>query len=62
MSQETTEMLMKRFKALAWTIGTFAVLSFVNFLSDNLLSFGLPTYSVAVISLILNQITKELNK
>lgn len=62
MTQENKEMLIKRIKSLAWTVGTFAGLSLLNFVSDNILLFGLPTYSVAIISLVINQITKELNK
>lgn len=62
MSTDTKEMLIKRVKALVWTIGTFAALSVLNFISDNLLSFGFNPYTVAVISLVINQITKELNK
>lgn len=62
MSPDTKGMLVKRLKSLGWTIGTFAVLAILNFISDNILSFGLSTYAVAVISLVINQITKEINK
>lgn len=61
MSPENKEILVKRLKSLVWTVGTFAALATLNYISENIGLVGLPMWAVTIISLVVNQITKQLN-
>lgn len=61
MSPEAKLTLITRSKALAWAVGTMVAPVLVDFVSNNLSLFDLPTWVVVGIGLVLAQITKYLN-
>ena len=56
------EDLKKRLLSFAWRLGAYVIVSALAFISDNLLSLGVSPAVVAVIALIIGEVTKHLNK
>lgn len=55
------EQLIKRLKALGWSVGTMVLIAVLDWTAKNLGLFNLPTEVTVVLGLILAQITKALN-
>lgn len=55
------EQLIKRLKALGWSLGTMVAVAVLDWLADNLGLFNLPNEVTVILGLILAQITKALN-
>jgi len=61
MTQETKKQLISRLKSLVWRVGMFALLMGTEFVAQNVGLFSLPTWSVALVSYNLSEVTKYLN-
>ncbi len=61
MSEENKAVLIKRLKALAWSIGTMLAPVLVDFAATNLDLFNMPSWLTVLIGLVLAQVTKVLN-
>jgi len=61
-SEENKVILLKRIKSFGWRIGMVVVVAGLNFVAANLNLFNLPTEVIVVVSLVLSEITKQLNK
>lgn len=62
MNNTNKEILVRRFKSFAWRLGGIAVVMLLTFLADNIGLFGLPLQAQVLIGLVLNEVTKHLNK
>ena len=58
---ENKLILITRAKALVWTLGNYAAIAGLDFMATNLDLFNLPTWSIAIIGSVTQQITKQLN-
>jgi len=47
-----------RFQSFYWRTGGMAVISFLNLISENIAEVGLPVWAVALVGLLLGEITK----
>lgn len=61
MSEETKQILIKRFKSFLWRIGNFAAVALLAFISENVGLFDLPLWAVSIIALLTAEGTKHLN-
>ncbi len=55
------EKLNKRLKSFLWRCGAVAFVAVINFIIENLSSFGLSTEWVTIIGLGLGEVTKAIN-
>ena len=61
MTSENKIILKKRFKSFIWRLGAYIIVAFLAFIVDNIGLFGLPAAVVAIIALVIGEITKYLN-
>ena len=61
-SEENQVILLKRMKSLCWRVGMVALVAVLNVLATNLNLFNLPAEVIVIMSLVLSEITKQLNK
>lgn len=61
MSEELKRNLIKRLKSLGWRTGCFAIVGLIAIILDNLAGLELPPVAVAVIGLVLGELTKAIN-
>ena len=62
MTKENKAILIKRIKSFLWRGGMIAIVAVINFAAGNLDLFNLPAEVVVIVSLVLSEITKQLNK
>jgi hypothetical protein len=55
------DQLKKRLKSFAWRLGAFAVLGVLGVITDSINDLGLPEIAVAILALILGEVTKYAN-
>lgn len=60
-SQENLKELKKRAKSFAWRLGAYIVVSALAFVADNLGLVELPASVVAIATLVIGEITKQIN-
>lgn len=53
--------LVKRFQSLVWRLGAVVGVAGIDFIATNLNLFDIPLWLVAILSLVLAEITKLLN-
>jgi len=58
MTKENKEVLVKRLKSFLWRLGAYVAVAVIGFLINNLELVNLPPTVVAVVALILGEITK----
>lgn len=55
------EEFLKRFKSLLWRLGMLGLLEIVVFVAANLELFNVPQGMILIISLVLSEVTKQIN-
>jgi len=60
-SEENKVIILKRIKSFLWRVGMLGVIAGLNFTAANLNLFNLPAEVVIIASLVLSEITKQLN-
>ena len=55
------EVFINRTKSFLWRLGAYIIVAVSAFLVDNLGLFGLPAAVVAIIALVVGEVTKYLN-
>ena len=61
MTQETKDILKKRFYSYLWRVGMFAAVGGVAYATDVLPLLTLPQWSIPIVALLLSEVTKYLN-
>jgi len=61
MTQENKAILIKRFKSFVWRLGGLVLSAVLNFAGGQLGLFNMPPEVVAVVGLVIGEITKQLN-
>ena len=61
-SKENQVILFTRTKSFMWRAGAVALVAGLNFVAANLDLFNLPGEVIVILSLVLSEITKQLNK
>jgi len=61
-TEENLSILKKRSMSFIWRIGAVALVAGLNFIAANLNLFNLPVEVIVIMSLVLSEITKQLNK
>lgn len=55
------EILKKRLFSLAWRIGAMVTAAGIGFVVENATELGVPSYAVALLGLVLGEVTKFIN-
>lgn len=53
--------VLNRFKSFAWRLSMMIVVVLADFVSQNLLGFGLPAYATITLGLVAGEVSKFLN-
>ena len=61
MSEELKKVLISRLKSFAWRLGAYIVVAFLAWVVDTLTALGISPSTVAVIALVVGEITKFIN-
>lgn len=55
------EVFIKRFKSFAWRLSMMIIVVLADFVSQNLIGFGLPAYATITLGLVAGEVSKFLN-